>query len=826
MGASRAPIVEAPFNGFGNDVARIWTGANGAGARTCLFRRAFDIPVSARSCTLHLFAESRYHVWLNDEYLGRGPAFHHPTELLVDTYGLLKCDGVKDGRNVLAVLVQSLDVSFHNHVPTGEPGLVATIEIVSSAGEAITIPTDSEWKMTGQTGWRTDSPRRCWAIDYLEEFEMAVAPTGWRAIDFDDGDWGKPESFRPATTVPGGRFLSRPLPALAHGHQYPTKFLGLFSIREPASPERRFSSSGELGKSIMLAEWKRREPADVPAGGTTFSVDGLSSTEGAVVCFDLGAEFVGQVVLECDCPGPGTIDVGWSEVAENGRPLIVRKGVGYVDRIHAVKGRLKWSPIQFSAMRYLVLVLRGFNAPVRVERFGVRASEPDVGWTGTFQSNDDRLNDVFAMCARSLRVGTQETQMDCPSREQAAYIGDGMLTGRWFAQLTGDVRHWRYLIHEQFRRQSSSGILRAAIFSGRNDTCIDYTLFAVIGLRDYVTFSDDTDSARELIDNARMAFAFFDRYRANHGLCTWTFDRNQSIASWENVYDPAQPVFGESDGLVLIIDHPGMGWHNKNEAGIDRRGTNAALNALIVIAKRALADLEDIVGERSNARALREDAERLADLIGKTFFDPARSVFVDGVLDGERLKQISEQTNTLAIAARCCDDDTARGILSSLLTNPDDKIARNGPYFWAYLFPELLRLGLHELGARCTRARWGKMLDGGASTLWETFLGDDLDSWCHPWAAAPVDFLSAGILGLPLISDGMEIVLRPRFDLLSSASGSAFTNQGWISISWSRVGNAFEIRGTLPNGVEAAVLSPTGRSIAKARGEWATTIAV
>ena len=53
--------------------------------------------------------------------------------------------------------------------------------------------------------------------------------------------------------------------------------------------------------------------------------------------------------------------------------------------------------------------------------------------------------------------------------------------------------------------------------------------------------------------------------------------------------------------------------------------------------------------------------------------------------------------NTWCIAARCCDDDTARAILNDLLTSDSPYVSRNGPYFWAYLYPELARLGLHQL---------------------------------------------------------------------------------------------------------------------------------
>ena len=105
--------------------------------------------------------------------------------------------------------------------------------------------------------------------------------------------------------------------------------------------------------------------------------------------------------------------------------------------------------------------------------------------------------------------------------------------------------------------------------------------------------------------------------------------------------------------------------------------------------------------------------------------------------------------------------------------------------FWAYTYAECARLGLHDLALQKTRHLWGRMLDGGATTLWETFLGDDLDTWCHPWSGAPIEFLLTHVLGLPGHDfDENDIVLRPRTDLLPQARGSIWTRLGWFTIEW------------------------------------------
>src|SRR5690606_36003377 len=140
-----------------------------------------------------------------------------------------------------------------------------------------------------------------------------------------------------------------------------------------------------------------------------------------------------------------------------------------------------------------------FTGSVHVRRFGVVASEPDLAWEGSFRCDDDRLNAIFDLCARTVRVGTQEGLMDCPTREQAPYVGDGHPVAEWIARLTGDTRHWAYLVREQFGRVADSGLIRSTPFSWRDDTLIDYTLIAILGTRDYLRWTGDRELVRPLL---------------------------------------------------------------------------------------------------------------------------------------------------------------------------------------------------------------------------------------------------------------------------------------------------------------------------------------
>jgi hypothetical protein len=790
---------------------RIWSGAE-SGAGTVLLRRSFALEAVPAAATLRLYADFRYQLWVNGVYVGRGPILRHPTELAVDTYevGAL----LRPGRNALAVIVHTPGYATHYGIPTGHPGLCAALALPGGP-----LLTDGAWRACRDSGWSHDAPRRSWAIDRVERFTAEPALRGWQQPAFDDAHWPAAEVLPnfPAV-VPGATWRERPLPQLAYT-ELPARLTGAFALRGPVPPLDAKRAGHSFATELMAENWQ-----PLPAKRLTGRLDrdGVTLTPAAgedavVFVADLGAESVGQVIFEADFPGAGTVDCGWSEVLIGDKPEFCRKWACYVDRIVVpAAGPVRWEPLQMTGARHLALVCRGFQGPIRLRWFGLRASQPELPWHGRFHCSDEQLNAIWTACERTVRVGTQEGLMDCPTREQASYIGDGHPNARWLALLTGDLRYWRYLVYEQFRRPWPEGLIRSTLFSGSCGVLIDYDLLAIIGTRDYCRFAGDWQPARELLQPCRNILAWFERHCDARGFFALAWPAMRSAHTNEELYTPGPPPAPPS--LNLFIDHPGMGWHNVGEPGVDRRGLNAAINALLIQARRALADLEEAAGDQVRALALRERAGTVAEVCRLRFTDASRGAFCDGVLDGARLPQLSEQTNGWALGAGWADPATARALLARLVGGDDRDVARGGPYFWTYLFPLLLEHGLADLALARTRQLWGRMVAGGATTLWETFTGDQLDTWCHPWSATPLEFLLTGVLGLPAGAGPWH--LRPRYDLLPSAEGAVGTAHGPVTLAWRTVRGKVQLSGALPAGTTATLWAPTGAPLAEVSGDW------
>ncbi len=801
-------------------VPRIWLGPVGPGMQVRHFRKLIDAPRAADRVHLSLFAELRYHVWINGVYVGRGPVFHHPHRRPVATYDVT--EHWRAGENVVAVTVYTPGVVLHNGIATDRPGLCARITADSGGGERQTWVSDDTWRATDQTGWHRDLPRRGWALPPIECVDAKIAPHGWQWPGFDDTDWPAAEVADDGANPIPTTWIDPGLPPLTYGWKGVEQLLGVYWA-SPRVPPLSADQTSDIFGSLLLSElWipitrtTDLRPGSIdPEGTLTFR--GLLPNRGIAVCLDLGAQQVGQIVFDCECDTAGTIDIGWAEVLRHDRPETMHKETSYADRLIARPGPQTWEPLQFTGARYLSLTLRGFSGTVRFRRLGVRTSEPDLAWPGSFDSDDTRLNAIWDLCVRTARIGTQEGLMDCPSREQAPYLGDGHLVAAWIGMLTGDYGHWRYLLREAFARQSSNGLLRDAVFSGVCRSLIDYSLLTVIAVRDYLRRTGDADTARTVLPGCRRVIDFFEAAREGGPLVQTHVPEVRPPVRWEY---PCTSAELEPIDAAVFIDHGGAG-HNIDDPSIDRRGTNAAINAAYVMGLRALAELESAVGRSDAAAPLHRRADEIADVAGRTFWSEREGAFIDGVREGKQSPQVSQQTNTWAVMAGFCPPERRPGIFGRILRPDDQNLARSGPYFWAYMLPVMAELGMHERALDSIRALWGRMLDGGATTLWETFAGDGLDTWCHPWAGAPIPFLLRDVLGLDVLDrPADDLALRPRPDLLGRGQGRIVSPWGPVSIAWRREGDGVVCSGELPEGTRATLYDPSGQALRHVEGTW------
>lgn len=749
-------------------------------------RRRFSMSRVPERATLAVTADSRYAVWLNGHEVGRGPGMFRRPGFRVDTFDVTRL--LIAGENVLCVLGCYIGIPTHNYDP-GPPGILCRL-----AGPGLDIVSDPSWRVRLSQAWQRDVPRKTWALGATEVFDARRDDPDWLGLDFDDSAW------ETARVVDQGRLdlLARSTPPFEsffeEAHDPCGAWLAPDSALEIRGPERELFLDDEPLRPCAIPE-KGLEGVVLEA-----SVDG----SGQALCYDMGVEMCGHIEFELTAPAGARVDCVMVELLRAGRPWCHRKRQLYAMTYVTRAGRQKWRNFHWNAGRYVYLVFRRLTEPVHIHHVGVWRRHARLSCQARFESSDETLDRIFRTGWHTIHMCSHSAQVDCPSREQASYWGDGAWMALWTAWLAGDASFLRLMLESVAYSQDQDGRNPSSLytgFTGRGRQLVDYSLIMVMAAWEYWWLTAD----RAVVECVRP---YLDR------TMNWFRGRVGPSGLIETNF---QELFDKKAPDTLFVDHPGIGFHNTpgGRPGIDRNGVSGALNAMYVMALKALADLDAAFGRPEAARATASEADRMIPVVHRTFWLPERGIYVDAVGPKAR-NQVSQHTNALMALAGVCPASAQPVVLRRVLDESDPSLCVAGPYFWAFIGRAMARAGMQAEALAHIRCLWTPMLDAGATTWWETFLGDELDSLCHGWSSMPSVFLLQEIAGVQATQPGFGALrFSPRIDLLDRVTATVPLPQGAVTMAWSAPGpGQRELRIELDADVSADIELPEGWAFA------------
>jgi alpha-L-rhamnosidase len=200
-GALKALAVDS--DGAALSASLIWTGQPDAdqkkGARVA-FRKHFQIADAEKKVTLQIFADTRYMLWINGQYVQRGPGRFEPQAPEYDSLDVTI--NLHNGDNVIVVLVTSRISNGKTRMHG--PGL--TTQLIQS-GRTI-CATDATWKWSDQTRYRQATTD--WANIY-DTIDARVEDGDWTQPDYNDSQWAAAQP----TQNSWGALTARRIPLLS-----------------------------------------------------------------------------------------------------------------------------------------------------------------------------------------------------------------------------------------------------------------------------------------------------------------------------------------------------------------------------------------------------------------------------------------------------------------------------------------------------------------------------------------------------------------------------------------------------------------------------------
>lgn len=674
------------------------------------FRSPADFALAQipRDAQLFVTGDSRYKVWINGVFVGRGPARSWPHAQQVDAYDITP--HLRAGPNAIAVQLYQPGYSHFSYVHRGAAGLLAWLEW----GRETRLVTDQRWRVRRNPTFSPAVERVSIYGSGVEVRDLRLADD-WTGADFADSNWA---AARIVATAESPLWSGLNLRSAPH----------LREATATLDAARLVACRLEKGEATV-AEAHLRLAAGWPAAQTTATeadADGwfsphLTAGETRYWLFDLGQAWTCQGIAEVTgAVGGEEVLISYADKTRDGELVISDPStycrVRLTDATRLAPGTQTVEGFSLRGGRFLLFALSGPTGPAGPDfriRFGVRTASYPLNDDRPLTTDDAELNAIIQLCETTLRACLQDTFVDGIWRESSQWLGDALVQALALWSMSSDAGPMRTTLEMAAQGTYADGVLPSILPGEVHSYCVvDYN-FSWVEL---------------------LAFYF----RA-------TGDREFVLGLWPTLTKLLDRFHQDIEDDGLIRSHPGrrlfLDWSPQS-----RQEPNAVYNLRYLYALQQAAGLATALTEVSGGAE-----DEWAALWGKraeALRVAARAAFRSDERwwdDTERSTR-SQLAVALAILTGAAEADEWDGLAAALVArslDPDDS-HRDGqpvlasPFMHHYIFEALHWTGQSDAIVEIIRRRWGRWVAGGFPTTWENWNVDFPDgSQCHAFSAHP-----------------------------------------------------------------------------------------
>lgn len=621
-----------------------------------IFRKKFYLP-EFKKAMIKITADDYYKLYVNGEFVTQGPA---PSYRFCYYYNETDISGyLKPGENVIAV--HTYYQGLINRVwISGDEMSMMWCELECD-GERV-ASSDESWRCTYHSGYKNSGLVFGYDTGYAEDYDSSSSEEGFENPDYDDSGW----DF--ATVKKNVDYKLE---------KQPTKQLDIYEVKPKL----------------------------------------IKKTDRGIFC-DMGFEAVGALDIYARGQAGDTVEIlCGEETAEDDR-------VRYKMRCNC-EYREKWTlsgkadrlnQYDYKAFRYFELVYPE-SVSVDIDKISMIVRHYPFEDAGKFKYKNPLSEKILKLCKDTLKYGTQEVIMDCPTREKGQYLGDLSISGRAHALLTGNSDMFKKAVIDFCNSSFICEGLMSVAPSSLMQEIADYSLqFASQALFLY-KFDGDIEFLSYAEPCVTGVLRHFEKFENNEGLLDGVTDK------WNLVDWPSNLRDGYSFELTKPVN---SGIHN-------------VINAFWY---GFLCDIDEIYGilgkEKTGKAALTKKS------FIKHFYNPESRLFCDAP---DKIHS-AVQSNILPLLFGMHEglEGCKEKIIGMIVRK---RLVSMGVYMAYFALQALKNVGESDLAEEliCDEGCWLNMISEGASVTFEAWGKDQKwnTSLFHPWATAPVIILSSDL---------------------------------------------------------------------------------
>lgn len=749
-----------------------------------LFRKKFNLTQTPNCVPARITADSRYVLFVNEREVSRGPIRSQPRRMYYDFFDLAPY--LHAGENILAVYVKYYgkpNSFWMPAIPNLTLGRTGILVFEADLGAQGWLVSDASWKArkcdAWNVGWRAEDDDPVGGGVPIEIFDARRFPHGWETAEFDDAGWGSAQVV-PAMHI--GGFADTQPPTDPYGPLFPRPIARLGGqVQLPAAVQVK-RAKAQVDTTLVSPIRRVRAAARYP--WQALPVHSLPATvdllPGEIVCLslDFGHIVSGLVAFEVQAHSGTVLDLVYLEepLDDSASNVDMRAGTRYIARgVHD-----HFRVFDSNGFRYVYILVHGGQGVFTLSSLTVQELVYPWEEGAGFSCSDETLNRIFQAGIRTVQLCSQDAFIDCPTREQRAWVGDGVVHQMVHLATNQDWRlAWRYLTLGNSPR--SDGMLPMSVAGDIEAqgafTIPDWALHWVHGVYNAFRFSGEREFIKSLMPTVERVLRWYTPYQAASGVLKNVIEWN--LVDWSS---------------VMVKD------------------TSSILTGLWARGLREFAEMAGWLEERGSQRWAESVYERVRKGF-EVFWDEARGSYVDHLVDGVQKPEMSQLAGAVAIVSGLAPEERWERIIDTI-TDPSRLVVRSwiggerGEYAqekirkqiqgiyeidWdaereIVLAEPFMSYVVHDAVAQAGKAdrlpdlylRWAAFLVNGYDTIGECW---GWGTHVHGWSCTPTRDMIFYTLGVMPAEPGFTRArVAPRLGRLKWVKGSVPTPYGLLSV--------------------------------------------
>jgi alpha-L-rhamnosidase len=715
------------------------------------FRKSIDLKDKPASFIVHVSADNRYKLYVNQTLVSLGPARGDTYYWNYETVDLAPY--LKPGNNIITALVWNEG----DYRPEAQISLqTGFIMQGDSEAEAI-INTNKTWK-----GIRSQAYKPLTGIGFHpyyvagpgERIDMNQGIDNWESASFDDSSWKnaiKIDNGNPKGTVNafGWMLVPSSIPAV----ELTTQRIPVIRKAEGISVPKAFPAT--------------KTQVTIPANTTaTLLLDQTFLTNAYVTLNFSNGKNAGISLSYAEAMFTKLNPNG--EWAKGNRDEV--EGHVFAGRKDSIisngTGGQSFTTLAFRTYRYIQLQVKTGSEPLTIDDlYGTFTGYP-------FQLNaklqgTPEMQKMLDIGWRTARLCAWETYTDCPYYEQLQYVGDTRIQALVSYYNSGDDRLVRNAINLMDHSRLAEGVTLSRHPSFSPQIISTFSLWYIGMLHDYWMYRPDSAFVQSKLQGVEDILAFFRRYQQPGGSLKDT------------------PYWNFADWVG------GKGW-DFGAAPVSAKGSSALLDLQLMWAYQQASQMEAKLGMPIMSQYYAAVADRLKETIQQKYWVADKQLYSD--VEDQQL--FSQHTNSLAILTGMVTGDEARDLGKKLMT--DSSLTQCTIYFKYYLHQALIKAGFGDNYMNWLDI-WRSNIKMGLTTWAEISDLEHNRSDCHAWGASPNIEFYRTVLGIDSYAPGFsEVKIEPHLGTLKVVSGEIPHPNGKIIVKYELEKEKLNIDITLP----------------------------